>query len=75
MKGQNGNGPISGNTHARQRGSNRARPETRDNLDHRGDLELNEDPSGNNKKELHIGHKDEHNDSQASKPNKAKKAG
>ena len=75
MKGQNGNGGIHGNTHARQGGSNSHRPDNKDNLDSRGDLEINDQPSGHNEKELHIGTKNEHNDSQASKPNKAKKAG
>ena len=40
--------------------NNRPRPENKDNLDHRENLELHEN-GGHNKKEMHIGEKDEHN--------------
>lgn len=76
MKGNNAQGGISGNTHKQQGGNNRHRPENKDNLDSRGDLELNETPSGNNEKDdLHIGKKNKHNDPQGEQPNKADKAG
>lgn len=45
------------------KGFKNSRPPARDKLDSRGDLELNEQP-GNNKKELKIGEKNEHNDTQ-----------
>jgi len=44
--------------------NNEHRPDVRDNLDSRGDLELNDEPTGHNEKELHIGKKNEHNDPQ-----------
>lgn len=50
--------------------NNRPRPENKDNLDSRDNLELNDTKSGHNKKELHIGHKDEHNDKRGSRPKK-----
>jgi hypothetical protein len=34
----------------------------RDNLDARKNLEINDTPTGHNKKELHNGTKDEHNE-------------
>ena len=75
MKGNNAQGGISGNTHKQQGGNNRHRPENKDNLDSRGDLELNEEPTGHNEKELRIGKKNEHNDPQGESPNKPDKAG
>jgi hypothetical protein len=75
MKGNNASGGIHGNTHIRQGGSNQHRPDNKDNLDSRGDLEINEEPSGNNEKELHIGKKNKHNDPQGESPNKPDKAG
>ena len=75
MKANNASGGISGNTHKQQGGNNRHRPENKDNLDSRGDLELNEDPSGNNEKPLNIGHKNKHNDPQGERPNKPDTAG
>ncbi len=52
--------------------NNKPRPENKDNLDSRGDLELNEKPSGHNKKATHQGDdaKNEHNDKQGSHPTK-----
>lgn len=44
-------------------------PENKDNLDSRENLEINDDPSGNNKKEVHGGTKDEHNETMGSRPN------
>lgn len=75
MKGNNAQGGIHGNTHKQQGGNNRHRPENKDNLDSRGDLELNDQPSGNNEKELHVGHKNKHNDPQGERPNKPDTAG
>ncbi len=50
------------NMQSKQQVGNRPRPEIRDNLDSRENLELNDSPSGHNKKETHEGAKDEHND-------------
>jgi hypothetical protein len=52
--------------------NNKPRPENKDNLDSRDNLELNDEDEGggHNKKELHIGTKDEHNDKRGSRPNK-----
>ena len=50
--------------------SNINKPEVRDNLDSRGDLELNDEGMGHNEKELHQGVKNEHNDPQGGKSTK-----
>ncbi len=55
--------------------NNKPRPENKDNLDDRGDLEQNDVQAGNNEKELHIGKKNKHNDPQGEQPNKPDKAG
>lgn len=66
MKNTGGKTPAPGN----KAGTNRNRPEVRDNLDSRGDLELNDQKSGHNKKELHQGVKNEHNDPQGRRSTK-----
>ena len=50
------------------KGFSNTKPPARDKLDSRGDLEINETPSGNNKKPLKSGFKTAHNDQQGSKP-------
>lgn len=50
-----------------KKGFTNSKPPARDKLDARGDLEINEQPSGNNKKELKIGEKNEHNDTQGTR--------
>jgi hypothetical protein len=52
------------------KGFSNSKPPARDKLDSRGDLEINEKPSGNNKKPVKIGFKTEHNDPQGSTPGK-----
>ena len=47
---------------------NRPRPEIRDNLDSRNNLEMNDSPSGHNRKETHNVDKDEHNEKRGSRP-------
>ncbi len=47
-----------------KKGFSNSKPPAEDKLDSRGDLEINEQPSGNNKKELKIGEKNEYNDPQ-----------
>lgn len=50
-----------------KKGFSNSKPPARDKLDSRGDLEINEQPSGNNKKELKIGEKNEYNDPQGTR--------
>lgn len=51
------------NNHQSKQGiTNKPRPDVRDNLDHRDNLELNEEPTGHNKKEVRDGEKNEHNE-------------
>jgi hypothetical protein len=52
--------------------NNKPRPENKDNLDSRDNLELNDanEGGGHNKKELHIGVKDEHNEKRGDRPDK-----
>lgn len=66
MKNAGNNAPSPSN----KAKTNAQKPEVRDNLDSRGDLELNDQPSGHNKKELHKGVKNEHNDPQGRKSTK-----
>lgn len=51
-----------------QQVNNNHRPEVRDNLDSRKNLELNDAPAGHNKKEVHDGEKNEHNETRGGKP-------
>ena len=53
-----------------KKGFTNSKPPARDKLDDRGDLEINEQPSGNNKKPMKIGEKNEHNDPQGTRRNK-----
>jgi len=51
-------------------GNNVPKPEIRDNLDSRENLEINDTKSGHNKKEVHDGEKTEQNDKRGSKQGK-----
>ncbi len=50
--------------------NNRPRPENKDNLDARGNLEMTNAPTGHNKKELKNGTKDEHNETRGQRRTK-----
>ena len=50
--------------------SNAQRPDVRDNLDSRKNLELSDTPTGHNKKEVHGGEKNEHNETRGGRPKK-----
>ena len=50
--------------------SNATHPNERNNLDSRKNLEINDNPSGHNKKELHKGEKHEQNETRGEKPGK-----
>lgn len=55
--------------------NNKPRPENKDNLDSRENLELNDRPSGHNRKtDVHHGavEKNEHNETRGSRPGKKK---
>lgn len=48
--------------------NNRTRPENKDNLDSRENLELNDFQGGHNKKEVHNGEKNEQNERRGMRP-------
>lgn len=50
--------------------ANSQRPENKDNLDDRGNLELTNAPTGHNKKEIKDGTKDEHNETRGQRHTK-----
>ena len=50
--------------------SNATHPHERNNLDSRKNLEINDDPSGHNAKEVHNGEKNERNETRGGKPKK-----
>ena len=60
------------NAQSKQGHVNTPRPDIRDNLDSRENLELNDDGKGHNKKATHEGDeaKTENNDKRGSRPNK-----
>lgn len=60
---------TSGKHPNKQNTANRPRPENKDNLDSRENLELN-DQGGHNKKEVHEGEKNEHNERRGMRPKK-----
>jgi hypothetical protein len=47
--------------------NNKPRPENKDNLDSRDNLELNDVKAGHNKKEVRDGEKNEHNETRGSR--------
>lgn len=60
---------TSGKQPMRQNTGNKPRPENKDDLDSRENLELN-DHGGHNKKEVHKGEKNEHNERRGTRQRK-----